>query len=380
MTEPVDADDRLPPWGHLRCLVTLGLTCAYLSLRPSAEVSLAFLLAPFLLDLLASRSQADERQPRPDLPEAPFRALVYLMFALHWTNLVLAADYLTRIDLLSAQALTAGVLLSLSSSLAAGATGHELIHRRGALDVLAGRFLLASLFYEHLYTEHLRGHHARAGTPEDPTTARLDETLLRYLWRAVPGQISSALHLEARRLAGRAFLTRLVLNRVMQGFLLEASLVALFAFCFGWAGAAALVLPGLTANLLFQVVNYFQHWGVARDPSDPSGIAWDTSNRSTLFSMVGLARHTDHHFQPRRPFQALRWTPGANTLPGGYGQVIFLAVFRNRRFRELMRAELQRRGRLQVPTPNQSGEPPAPSVQTEPSLQAEIGVQAEPNA
>jgi len=288
-----------------------------------------------------------------------FRGLVYLVCCLHWTNLVLAADLLTRIELLSPQAGAALLLLSLSSSLAAGAAGHELIHRRSWLDVSAGRLLLASMFYEHLYTEHLRGHHARAGTPEDPTTARLGESLLGYLWRAIPGQIASALRLESARLAGRGLAIRVLGNRVWQGFALELALLAGFYAGFEERGALVFVVQGLVANLLFQIVNYFQHWGVTRDPQDPAGIAWDTTNRSSLSSMIGLARHTDHHLQPGRPFQELRGTEGANELPGGYGAVIFLAVFRNRRFRELMTEELRRRGRLPEQVSGAAPTPPA---------------------
>jgi alkane 1-monooxygenase len=367
VTDPAEESEHLSPWGHLRCLLTLGLTCLYLAWRPpEREWALAFALAPFVIDLLALRSPPERRQPRPNLPRGAFQALVYLMFCLQWLNLGLAADLLSRIELASPQALAALLLLSLSSSLAAGAAGHELIHRRSRLDVTAGRVLLASMFYEHLYTEHLRGHHARAGTPEDPTTARLGESLLPYLWRAIPGQVSSAWRLEGARLAGRGALARLALNRVLHGFLLELGLIGLFYAAFGERGALAFVVQGVVANLLFQIVNYFQHWGVTRDPSDPAGIAWDTTNGSSLLSMVGLARHTDHHLQPGRPFQELRGTAGANELPGGYGTVIFLAVFRNRRFRELMTAELRRRGRL----PAEASPAPEPEPESAPQRSA----------
>ncbi len=359
MTESVTApEEHLSPWGHLRCLLTLGLTCLYLAWRPTGrEWALAFVLAPFLIDILALRSPPERRQPRAGLSRGPYRALVYLLFCLQWLNLVLAADLLTRIELFSLQAFAALLLLSLSSSLAAGGAGHELIHRRSALDVVAGRLVLASMFYEHFYSEHLRGHHARAGTAEDPTTARFGESLLGYLLRAIPGQISSAWRLERIRLGKRSALVGFFANRVLQGFLLEGALILAFYLGFGEVGVLVLLLQGLTANLLFQIMNYFQHWGVTRDPSDPGGIAWDTTNRSSLLSMVGVARHTDHHLQPGRPFQELRGTEAANELPGGYGTVIFLAVFRNRRFQELMTEELRRRGRL--PTTATRPEPAA---------------------
>ena len=55
----------------------------------------------------------------------------------------------------------------MSASLAGAVTGHELIHRRSPAQRWLGRVLLASVLYEHFYTEHLRGHHVRVGTAAD---------------------------------------------------------------------------------------------------------------------------------------------------------------------------------------------------------------------
>ncbi len=50
------------------------------------------------------------------------------------------------------------------------------------------------------YTEHLRGHHVRVGTPDDPATARFGEAYEPFFRRTVPAQFRSAWRLELTRL------------------------------------------------------------------------------------------------------------------------------------------------------------------------------------
>src|SRR5205823_2798825 len=76
----------------------------------------------------------------------------------------------------------------------------ELIHRPSKALQLLGRMLLATVFYEHFYVEHVRGHHLRIGTEQDPATARYGETYNEFWKRTVPGQFRSAFRLENKRL------------------------------------------------------------------------------------------------------------------------------------------------------------------------------------
>lgn len=339
--------ETLPPAGHFRSLLTPLLALAFLLIAPNHWWGvLGFLLLPFGLDLWASRSPAERRQPSGSAPRLLFELLVWVHFALQWANLILLAVLIGDVGWLSLQAPVALLLVSLASSLSAGAGGHELIHRRTAFHQWMGRLLLSSILYEHLFTEHLRGHHRRVGTLEDPTTARLGESLWAYLLRSTPGQVASAWQLEGDRLRQRSWPGRLLRNRVLHGFLLEASLCGAFLWALGWTGLAVFLVQAVVANFLFQVINYFQHWGVQRNLEVPGAQSWDTTNHSSLFSMIGLARHTDHHLHPGRPFQELEFVEEANLLPAGYGGMVWLSIARNGTFQRLMTEELARRGRL----------------------------------
>ena len=71
--------------------------------------------------------------------------------------------------------------------------------------------------------------------------------------------------------------------------------------------------------------------------------SWDTHSRFTYFALTGLTRHADHHAHASRPYQQLRVHAEAPVLPRGYIALFPLILARNRRFRELMTAELERR-------------------------------------
>ena len=95
------------------------------------------------------------------------------------------------------------VLMAVASSLSGAIGGHELIHRSKRLHVALGRLLLASVLYEHFFAEHMRGHHVRFATREDPATARRGETFWAYLARSPFEQFASAWRLGRNDEAAR---------------------------------------------------------------------------------------------------------------------------------------------------------------------------------
>src|SRR5262249_61233751 len=92
------------------------------------------------------------------------------------------------------------LMMGVTSAYSGIVVGHELIHRPRRHMQLLGRALFCTVLYEHFFTEHIRGHHRRVGTEEDPATAHYGETAFRFLLRTVPAQFRSAWRLEARRL------------------------------------------------------------------------------------------------------------------------------------------------------------------------------------
>src|SRR5215472_8644866 len=333
---------------HLLCLVLPLTTLGFLWTAPhrwwGALLWFLPLIASVLLDNVSPR---ELRQPAPEFASWPFNALLYLLVGLQLLNLCLAVRLVAVHGFFRTDTLVAWLLVGVNSGYSGIVVAHELIHRRERHLQLLGRLLMAGVLYEHFYTEHLRGHHARVGTESDPATARFGETFHAFFHRTVPGQFRSALRLEKKRLGDEEmglYDRRLLRSRVVHGLLVEWGVVVAIA---AWAGLGASVLyvgQAVVAVRLLEAVNYFEHWGLVRIGKRVSPVdSWDTDSSFTLYTLVGLSRHADHHAFAMLPFQALRHSEDSPKLPTGYFGMIDMVLFRNRRFRELMTEELRKR-------------------------------------
>lgn len=333
---------------HLLCFV-LPLTClAYLLSAPHGRLQ----AWPWFLVVVGSviadmRSPSELRQPAADMSQGPFDAVLYLLVALHLLNVALLVRMVALHGFWSANTLVGLLLVGIDSGYCGIVVAHELIHRPQRHMIQLGRLLLSSVLYEHFTVEHVRGHHARVGTPEDPATARFGETAVAFLLRTVPAQFRSAWRLEKKRLGNEDMAwndPRMLENRCLHGLVFEWGVALLVLVLLGRAPFAIYVLQAVMAVRLLEAVNYFEHWGLARTGRKVTPIdSWDTDSRFTLYTLVGLSRHADHHAHAARPYAQLRHFDESPKLPFGYFGTVFLLLFRNAEFRRLMTRELRRR-------------------------------------
>ena len=232
------------------------------------------------------------------------------------------------------------------SSASTPATGHRpatIDPPRQAHLHLIGR-VQCSVLYEHFSTEHLRGHHVRVGTAEDAATAHFGESATRFLLRTVPAQFRSAWWLECTRLgdpAMRWWDRRMLRHRVVHGLVLEWTVAAAIRVALGPGAFAAYLVQAAVAVRLLEAVNYFEHWGLTRRNRRITTMdSWDTASRFTLYTLVGLSRHADHHAgrRARTSSPLLRGEPGCHMVLRHRG----LPPRARGRFRQVMTAELQR--------------------------------------
>jgi len=333
---------------HLLCLVFPLLTLTFLASGPHLwYVALLWLVPLPLFDWLDHRSDAARHAPVMDAPAAPFDVLLYTLVALQLVNVALLVHLFSIQSLWSADGLVAVLLVGSNSAVSGIVVAHELIHRTETHMRLLGRVLLCTVLYEHFFTEHVRGHHARVGTLDDPATARYGETFGQFLRRTIPGQFRSAWRLEAERLGDadmQPWDARLLRSRVVHGLFAEWVGAVIIGAFFGPTAFAVFVFQAVHAIVALEEVNYFEHWGLARSTRKVRLVdSWDTESSFTLFGLVGLSRHADHHAHAARPFQQLRHREESPKLPTGYFAMDVLVVFRNRRFQALMSDELRRR-------------------------------------
>jgi alkane 1-monooxygenase len=269
----------------------------------------------------------------PDLDADPwYRRLTYLYLPLQYAGLAWAAWYVTAHDLSVwsefGLALTVGTVAGVGIN-----TAHELGHKRDKLERRLSKVALAQTGYGHFYVEHNRGHHTRVSTPEDPASARLGESFWRFLPRTVGGSLRSAWELAAgaqRRKGQKVWSLR---NDVLSAWALS---VVLFAGLVAWRGPGVipfLVVQAAFGFCLLEVVNYIEHYGLLRqrvangryERCRPTH-SWNSNHRASNLVLYHLERHSDHHANPTRRYQALRHFDDAPQLPSGYALMICLAA------------------------------------------------------
>jgi alkane 1-monooxygenase len=216
-------------------------------------------------------------------------------------------------------------------------TAHELGHKKESHERWLSKIALAPVGYGHFYIEHNRGHHVRVATPEDPASSRLGESFYEFWPRTVLGSLRSAWRLEKRRYARRSRHPWRLGNDVLNAWLMTA---VLWGALLAWLGIGLLpylVLQALVGISLLEVVNYMEHYGMLRgrvgvgereryERVDPSH-SWNSNNIATNVLLYHLQRHSDHHANPTRRYQALRDFEESPVLPTGYAGMILLAAF-----------------------------------------------------
>ncbi|HEV7933795.1 MAG TPA: alkane 1-monooxygenase [Actinomadura sp.] len=211
-------------------------------------------------------------------------------------------------------------------------TAHELGHKKDSLERWLSKIALAQTAYGHFYIEHNRGHHVRVATPEDPASSRLGESFWRFLPRSVWGSFRSGWHLEKARLerVGKGPWT--FHNDVLNAWAMTLVLFGALLAAFGPGILPYLLLQAVFGFSLLEVVNYLEHYGLLRQKAAGGRYerctpqhSWNSNNIASNVLLYHLQRHSDHHANPTRRYQALRHFDEAPELPSGYATMIVLA-------------------------------------------------------
>jgi len=239
-----------------------------------------------------------------------------------WVQANLGVDLFARREATTAWHWLGGILSTGITFAALGTNvGHELTHRtadRGAM--VTGRWLLAVTFDAEFSIEHVYGHHRRLATAADPASARRGEQFYSFLLRSVAGQTKSAFALEKQRLQTLGHGTWSLHNRYLRGWLMSAAIVGAFAIAGGASAVIVFTLAALAGRSVLEAVNYFEHYGLIREPGQPvePRHSWNSNKRLSNVVLFNLARHSHHHAEGDAQFWQLRSYREAPTLPYGY--------------------------------------------------------------
>lgn len=298
-----------------------------------------FVMIP-VFDLLAG---LDPNNPPDELIEALeedryYRWVTYAFIPLQLIGFVWGAYLLgdgTMPGIEEPLSVFAKIGLSLGLGMVAGVginTAHELGHKKEEMERWFARIALAQTFYGHFFIEHNRGHHVRVATPEDPASGKLGETVWEFLPRTVFGSLSSAWELERKRFERLGKSPFSLRNDLFNAWAFSAVLWAFVIIAFGPKTVPYLLLQAIVGIWLLESVNYLEHYGMKRkrlesgryERVNPSH-SWNSNNIGTNVLLYHLQRHSDHHANPTRRYQALRDFKDAPVLPTGYSGMIVLS-------------------------------------------------------
>jgi alkane 1-monooxygenase len=295
---------------------------------------LVFVLFP-LLDIAIGM---DSRNPPDSVikwleQDRYYRWCTYVFIPIQYAGLVFAcrlwsSGHLSTFDSIGL-ALTMGVVGGIAIN-----TAHELGHKRAGLERWLSRIALAQTGYGHFFIEHNRGHHVRVATPEDPASSRLGESFWAFLPRTVIGSLRSSWELECVRLdrMGKSHWT--LRNDILGAWAMTVVLFAALTVVFGPVVLPYLLIQAVLGFSLLEVVNYLEHYGLLRRKREDGRYertlpehSWNSNNVASNVLLYHLQRHSDHHANPTRRYQALRHVDEAPQLPTGYAGMIVLAWF-----------------------------------------------------
>lgn len=292
-----------------------------------------YLFVP-LGDFLFGRDDKNYSAQRADELENDnyYKWLVFLSVPLFFVTWVYGAWWVSTqaVSVSDYLGMTIGVALTNGLALV---VGHELGHKNNRLEKNLAKWVLAVPAYGHFSAEHNRGHHKDVATPDDPASARMGESLYRFVLREIPGAFVRAFHDEKVRLERKGKSVISAENQILQSFAITFVLYGAALTLWGTVVIPFMVISTLWGWQFLSTSNYIEHYGLLRQKQEDGRFertrpehSWNADFRVSNLVTYHLQRHSDHHSRPTRRYQVLR-SDDAPELPTGYAGCFTMAYF-----------------------------------------------------
>lgn len=208
--------------------------------------------------------------------------------------------------------------------------GHELSHRTSeAVSVFMARGCALFSLFTYYAVEHPFGHHYTVGTEVDSSTALRGESVYQFFKRTTIQDYQTAWGIEKNRLDKLGKDTWSLENRLLKGYLAEATLVLLVAALAGPVGLVFFAIATFNTHFGYKAGVYGQHYGLVRKPGSSIEIhhSWGCTNKVTNWFVDGIGRHAHHHEEPETEFWKLKPYLEGPQYAKGYLQTIGMTLF-----------------------------------------------------
>lgn len=294
----------------------------------------AFILIPILEILMPHDTNNFEGSVR-DKREAHrvFDFMLYINIPIIYGLLIYCLYFMTTTSLSTLE--TIGFVFSLGIVLGTNGinVGHEMGHRKQAVERFFAKVLLLPSFYMHFYIEHNFGHHLHAATKEDPATAIFNQSVYSFWFTSVTRQYINAWRIQRKLLASEDLSFFSLKNDMFWFLFIELAYALVIFIFFGSLGLIYAVLAGIVGFLLLETVNYIEHYGLLRQKL-PSGRyervkeihSWNSNHVMGRIVLYELTRHSDHHYKSARKYQVLDCHDTSPQMPYGYPTSMVLSL------------------------------------------------------
>ena len=211
--------------------------------------------------------------------------------------------------------------------------GHELGHRVNKMEQILAKALLMTSLYMHFFIEHNKGHHKNVATPQDPSSARLNEPLYTFYFRTIVFSYLSAWKISNDEMRKKGLSILNMQNEMLQVHLIQLIFVTLIFWLFGSTTTLYFLVAAAIGIALLETVNYIEHYGLQRKETAAGKYerampqhSWNSNHIFGRLMLFELSRHSDHHYLASRKYQILQHHHNAPQLPTGYPGSMILAL------------------------------------------------------
>ena len=210
---------------------------------------------------------------------------------------------------------------------------HELGHRQTTKERFLGKALLLPSFYMHFYIEHNFGHHLNAATPEDPATARYNQSVYSFWLTSTIRQYFSAWKIQNKLLKNNNKSFFSIKNDMFWYVIFQMTYLIAVFIIFGKTALVFAFFAGIVGFILLETVNYIEHYGLLRLPTKSGRYervkemhSWNSNHVIGRIVLYELTRHSDHHYKSSKKYQVLDCHDESPQMPYGYPTSMVLAM------------------------------------------------------
>lgn len=292
-----------------------------------------FVMIPIIeLFTKPDKTNFERREIKKEKKKLIYDWILYLSVPVQYSLLIYFLFNISNTEFLSTSFFGKTTAMGLACGVLGLNIGHELGHKNHRFFQLLGELLLLSSLNTHFLPYHNAGHHYLVATPEDPATARKNESLYAFWFRSHFGSYFLAWKLEFKRI-NRLGMEKFCTGNRMIFYAISNVLVFLSVYIFfDWKTLLAFLGAATFGIIQLETINYIEHYGLTRNKIDDQyertapKHSWNSDHPISRLFLFNLSRHSDHHKNGSKKYQLLSSHEESPQMPTGYPGMMLLAL------------------------------------------------------